>query len=104
MTTDHKPLIAQLRGEVVLYVTVPKLRESAADALEALQAENKSLQDALVYVAQVGHDTPQHMCPPGVTLYDGDGVKVKSPDGRVAFAGRYPQWEVAYEASKKEPT
>ena len=61
---------------------VPEVNAMLAEALDA----------ALVYVAHMGHGTPQHMCPKGVTLFDADEVEVKLPDGRVVHAGRTPEY------------
>lgn len=51
-----------------------------------------ALDEALVHVAHMGHGTPQHMCPEGLTLFDADGVEVRLPDGRVVHAGRTPAY------------
>lgn len=59
---------------------------------ESALARLAELERALVYTAHMGHAMPQHMLPPGVCLFDSDGVQVKLPDGGMVFAGRTPQY------------
>ena len=117
--TMNAELIARLQGLVddfepdyIVGVTTKDLG-TILDALEAAQAvvvemrgalatcqyEHKvalarlaELERALVYTAHMGHATPQHMLPPGVCLFDADGVQVTLPEGGVVFAGRTPQY------------
>jgi hypothetical protein len=58
------------------------LRSECAD--KTLEIEN--LRAALVYSCHAQHGTPLHMLPPGITLYNDDGVKVER-DGYRVYAG-----------------
>lgn len=52
--------------------------------------EVEKLRKALVYVAFALHGTPQHMLAPGITLIDGDTVRV-SRDGWTVEASTDPR-------------
>jgi len=69
-------------------VAAPQQPAEAAPAVKesltvAVPGEIDVLRKALVYTAFALHGTPQHMLAPGITLIDGDWVKVKIGDVNV---------------------
>ena len=70
------------------------LRASRGQAPAGATEEVENLRKALVYTAFALHDTPQYMLAQGITLIDGDTVRV-SRDGRTVEASVNPHRQPA---------
>jgi hypothetical protein len=92
---DSNDCIAVLRGEWMAPLTMDKPeRASHGQAPAGATEEVENLRKALVYAAFALHDTPQYMLAQGITLIDGDTVRV-SRDGWTVEASVNPHRQPA---------
>jgi hypothetical protein len=75
--------------------------QQPAPSAAAATAEVENLRKALVYVAFALHDTPQYMLAQGITLIDGDTVRV-SRDGWTVEASVNPLHQPARQPPKSQ--